>query len=39
VKHSWADISAAQRELKYAPTVDLHVGLKQTVEWYVGHPG
>jgi UDP-glucose 4-epimerase len=39
VKHSWADISAAQRELNYAPTVDLHAGLKQTVEWYVGHPG
>jgi len=39
VKHSWADISAAQRELNYAPTVDLHTGLKQTVEWYVGHPG
>jgi len=39
VKDSWADISAAQRELNYAPTVDLHTGLKQTVEWYVGHPG
>jgi UDP-glucose 4-epimerase len=26
-------------ELGYAPTVDLHTGLKQTVEWYVGHPG
>jgi UDP-glucose 4-epimerase len=38
VRHSWADISAAQRDLGYAPTVDLHVGLRQTVEWYVSHP-
>jgi UDP-glucose 4-epimerase len=39
VKHSWADISAAQRELRYAPAIDLHTGLKQTVEWYVKHAG
>ena len=37
VKHSWADISAAQRDLGYAPTVDLQVGLRKTVEWYVDH--
>ena len=39
VRHSWADISAAQRDLGYAPTVDLNVGLQKTVEWYVGNPG
>jgi UDP-glucose 4-epimerase len=37
VQHSWADISAAQRELKYLPKVDLHAGLRDTVEWYVKH--
>jgi UDP-glucose 4-epimerase len=39
VLHSWADISAAQRDLDYAPTMDLHDGLRRTVEWYVGHAG
>lgn len=39
VKHSWADISAAERDLNYAPTVDLHAGLKQTVDWYVRQSG
>ncbi|HEV8002721.1 MAG TPA: SDR family oxidoreductase [Planctomycetaceae bacterium] len=38
VQHSWADISAAQRDLGYAPTKDLHEGLRETVEWYVAHP-
>jgi UDP-glucose 4-epimerase len=38
VQHSWADISAAQRDLGYDPTTDLHEGLRQTVEWYVAHP-
>jgi UDP-glucose 4-epimerase len=37
VLHSWADISAAQRELGYSPVVDLPEGLRKTVEWYVGH--
>jgi UDP-glucose 4-epimerase len=35
VKHSWADISAAQRDLGYTSSVNLHDGLRQTVEWYV----
>ncbi len=35
VLHSWADISAAQRELGYEPRVDLDEGLRQTVEWFV----
>jgi UDP-glucose 4-epimerase len=36
VKHSWADISAAQRDLGYTARVNLHDGLRQTVQWYVG---
>jgi UDP-glucose 4-epimerase len=35
VQHSWADISAAQRELDYAPTVDFPTGLRRTIDWYV----
>jgi UDP-glucose 4-epimerase len=38
VLHSWADISAAQRDLDYAPAMDLHEGLRKTVEWYLAHP-
>ena len=34
VKHSLADISAAQAALKYEPTVAFRDGLRQTVEWY-----
>jgi UDP-glucose 4-epimerase len=35
VKHSWADISAAQRDLGYRPKVDFNVGLQKTIEFYV----
>jgi UDP-glucose 4-epimerase len=35
VKHSWADISAAQRDLGYQPKVDFNVGLQKTIEFYV----
>lgn len=35
VLHSWADISAAERDLGYSPRVDLDEGLRQTVEWFV----
>ena len=34
VLHSWADISAAQRDLGYQVEVDLHEGLKRTVAYY-----
>ncbi|HTH46178.1 MAG TPA: NAD-dependent epimerase/dehydratase family protein [Candidatus Limnocylindria bacterium] len=34
VKHSRADISAAQRALGFAPTVDWTEGLRRTYEWY-----
>ena len=34
VKHSWADISAAQRDLGYQPRVQWETGLAQTVEFY-----
>lgn len=35
VRHSLADISKASRLLGYAPTHDVHAGLKQAVAWYV----
>jgi UDP-glucose 4-epimerase len=34
VKHSLADITLAQKHLKYAPTVGFEEGLRRTVEWY-----
>ncbi len=34
VKHSLADISAAQQALGYTPSVDFQEGLRRTVEWY-----
>jgi UDP-glucose 4-epimerase len=34
VKHSWADISAARRDLGFQPRVELREGLRRTVEWY-----
>ncbi len=37
VQHSSADISAAQRELGYLPSVGLHEGLRRTINWYVGN--
>ena len=35
IMHSLADISRAQRELGYQPTVGFHAGLEKTAEWYV----
>jgi len=34
IKHSLADISLAQQNFGYQPTVDFENGLQQTVEWY-----
>jgi nucleoside-diphosphate-sugar epimerase len=34
IKHSYADISRAEKELGYKPTVGFEEGLKKTVEWY-----
>jgi len=36
IRHSLADISAAQRLLGYRPKVDVETGLRLTVEWYRG---
>lgn len=36
VKHSWADISAAQRDLGYEPVVEIEEGLRRTIDWYAG---
>ncbi|VXB02573.1 UDP-N-acetylglucosamine 4-epimerase [Burkholderia sp. 8Y] len=35
VRHSQADVSKAQRELAYAPLVDLRGGMKDALPWYV----
>ena len=35
VKESWADISAAQRELGYQPRISLEDGLNETIDYYV----
>jgi UDP-glucose 4-epimerase len=37
VEHSSADISAAERELGFVPSVDLHEGLGRTISWYAAH--
>jgi nucleoside-diphosphate-sugar epimerase len=34
VLHSWADISAARRDLKYETEVSLEEGLRRTVAYY-----
>jgi UDP-glucose 4-epimerase len=34
IKHSYADISAAQEALGYDPKVDFLEGLRRTVDWY-----
>jgi UDP-glucose 4-epimerase len=36
IKHSLADISCAEKQFGYRPTVDFAEGLKRTVEWYRG---
>lgn len=36
IRHSAADITAAQTDLDYEPTVALREGLEQTVNWYRG---
>ncbi len=39
IRHSLADISAAQRDLAYQPEMSLAAGLEETVAWYVQHSG
>jgi len=34
IKHSFADISLARKELGFDPKVDFKAGLKKTVEWF-----
>lgn len=34
IRHSRADISSAQRYLKYKPVISFEEGLKRTVDWY-----
>ena len=35
IQHSWADISAAARDLGYSVQVSVREGLQRTVDWYV----
>ena len=35
VPHSLADISAARRDLRFDPQIDVREGLKRTLEFYV----
>ena len=39
IKHSFAAIDLATREIGYAPSVDFRAGLKKTVEWYKSRLG
>jgi UDP-glucose 4-epimerase len=39
IKHSYADISLAERAIGYKPSVDFMNGLKRTVEWYRAKAG
>jgi len=35
IKHSFADISKAKKELEYNPKVSLEKGLKKTIQWFI----
>lgn len=39
VLHSWADITAAERDLGYRAEIDLREGLRRTVEFYASQVG
>ena len=39
IRHSFADITAAGRDLGWEPKVDLTDGLRRTVEWFAGRDG
>jgi UDP-glucose 4-epimerase len=36
VPHTLADVSAAKRDLGYAPLVDFDEGLRRTVDFFIG---
>ena len=38
VQNTWADVSAARRELGFAPTATLEQGLQAQVAWQLGRP-
>ena len=37
IKHSYADISKARKNLEYKPRVQLEEGLTELIEWYTKH--
>jgi nucleoside-diphosphate-sugar epimerase len=39
IKHSFAAIDLATREIGYTPSVDFRTGLRKTVEWYKSRTG
>ena len=38
MKHSQADVSAAERDLGYRPKVSVEEGLKLTIDWFMNRP-
>ncbi|MCK6483601.1 MAG: SDR family oxidoreductase [Phycisphaerae bacterium] len=38
IKHSWADITLAQRTLGFRPAVSFDDGLQRSIRWYTEHP-
>jgi len=38
IKHSFAAIEMARREIGYVPQVDFKNGLEKTIDWYQKHP-
>ncbi|HEV3029906.1 MAG TPA: LPS biosynthesis protein WbpP, partial [Planctomycetota bacterium] len=38
VRNSWADISAARRDLEFSPETTLEVGLRETLRWFKAIP-
>jgi len=39
IRHSWADISLAERLIGYRPLVSFDEGLQRSIEWYRGRSG
>ncbi|MCA1845201.1 MAG: LPS biosynthesis protein WbpP, partial [Actinobacteria bacterium] len=39
IRHSFADVTAATRDLGWEPKVALAVGLRRTVEWFAARAG
>jgi nucleoside-diphosphate-sugar epimerase len=38
VRHSWADVSLAEKIIGYRPIVQFEEGLRRSIDWYRGNP-